>query len=370
MSTPISVLVIDDSAFMRKMVTEIISRDPDLKVVGQARDGSDGLAKIESLRPDVVTLDVEMPVMDGREALTRIMNGPRPLPVVMLSSLTQVGAEVTMQCLSLGAVDFVAKPSGAISLDIDRIAAELITKIKTAAVARIRRASPLPLPEPPIHSASRVASAANIALLVIGASTGGPRALQTLIPMLPVDIGVPILIVQHMPPGFTESLARRLDGMSQISVREAVAGDRLTDGVALVAAGGHHLQIDASGQVHLTNEPPVHGVRPSVDVTLASIAAVYGSRTVAVILTGMGKDGARGMKTIREMGARTIAEHESTCVVYGMPKSVVELNAAEQILPLPRIAAAITAAVRPARQTRKIQSAISGNFGLSAQSGR
>jgi two-component system chemotaxis response regulator CheB len=178
-------------------------------------------------------------------------------------------------------------------------------------------------------------------VLIIGASTGGPRALQTLVPMLPPDLNVPIVIVQHMPPGFTASLAARLDSVSPYSVREAAEGDTLVKGMILVAPGGRHLQFEGTGRVRLSDEPPVHGVRPSVDVTLASLTRIYGGRTVAVLLTGMGKDGARGLKAVRDLGGTTLAEDESTCVVYGMPKAAVELRAVEHLLPLPQIGGAI-----------------------------
>ncbi len=344
MADPISVLIVDDSAFMRKMVTEIVSEDPALCVAGQARDGADALRLLDALRPDVVTLDVEMPVMDGLAALEQIMQR-RPTPTIMLSSLTQAGADMTLRCLERGAVDFVGKPSGSISLDIRKIAGELVAKIKAAAgvrktalgpVSPARRFAP---PSPVLGRGVRGAGPAS--LLVIGASTGGPRALQTLVPALPARLNVPVVIVQHMPAGFTASLARRLDDDSAFTVREAADGDRLQPGVALVAPGGRHLQFDGTGVARVSDEPPVHGVRPAVDVTLSSLARLYGDRTVAVLLTGMGKDGARGLKMIRDLGGRTLAEDESTCVVYGMPKAAADLVAVERLLPLPQIAGAL-----------------------------
>ena len=342
--TPIRVLVVDDSAFMRKMVSEILARDPGVCVAGQARDGADALVKLEALRPDVVTLDIEMPVLDGIGALTEIMRR-RPTPVLMLSSLTQAGAEATLRCLELGAVDFIGKPSGSISLDIEKIDAELIHKVKGAAGARIHAHRPAPsvLPVRSRQDAARK-SADKIAVLAIGASTGGPRALQQLIPMLPTDLGVPIVIVQHMPPGFTASLAQRLEQMSSFVVREAAPGDRLKAGQILVAPGGHHLQFDAGGVARLTQEPPIHGVRPAVDITLASLAHLYGSRLLAVLLTGMGKDGARAMKQVVDKGGLTLAEDETTCVVYGMPKAAFDFGGVSRLLPLPEIAPAIARA--------------------------
>jgi two-component system chemotaxis response regulator CheB len=370
MPSPISVLVVDDSAFMRKMVTEMLSEDPALCVVGQARDGADALRQLARLQPDVVTLDVEMPVMDGLAALEQIMQ-QRPTPTIMLSSLTQAGADMTLRCLERGAVDFVGKPSGSISLDIRAVAVDLIAKIKAVAGVRTGRltrrleglgTAPLDRAIPPVGpqvvrpSSPSFTAKGHISapsLLVIGASTGGPRALQTLVPSLPADLGVPVVIIQHMPAGFTTSLARRLNAESQIAVREAADGDTLEVGVALLAPGGRHLQFDAAGKARLTNEPPVHGVRPSIDVTLASLTKTYGARTVAVLLTGMGKDGARGMKAVRDQGGITLAEDESTCVIYGMPKAAVDIGAVEHLLPLPQIADAITQILKEAKKSTR-----------------
>ncbi|MDQ2687563.1 MAG: chemotaxis-specific protein-glutamate methyltransferase CheB, partial [Armatimonadota bacterium] len=273
MTQMISVLVVDDSAFMRKMITEMLTDDPALRVIGQAYDGEDALHKLALLKPDVITLDVEMPRLDGLAALEQIMTR-RPTPTVMLSSQTQAGAETTLRCLERGAVDFIAKPSGAISLDIRLIAAELVSKVKAAAGVPASRLRPRP-------AAARVSPVMGIptnlpavgvnrgsgGVLVIGASTGGPRALQTLIPALPANLPVPAVIIQHMPSGFTASLARRLDAASPLCVREAAEGDPLRPGVVLVAPGGHHLTFDAHGAARLTDEPPIHGVRPAVDVT-------------------------------------------------------------------------------------------------------
>lgn len=366
MPVPISVLVVDDSAFMRKMVSEMISADPAFVVVAQARNGEDALAKVEQFHPDIITLDVEMPVMDGFAALIAIMH-QNPTPVVMLSSLTQAGADMTLKCLEHGAIDFVGKPSGSISLDIERVACELVVKLKSAATAKVRPhrlyqvpskapdAEPpkRPLPESiclPVASvrpiASRSGRCTTPGVLVVGSSTGGPRALQSVIPNLPADLEFAVVVVQHMPAGFTESLARRLNDLSPLHVREAAEGDILEAGTVLVAPGGHHLQFDSSGRAHLTSEPPVHGVRPSFDVTLASLAPVFGGNMVGVILTGMGKDGARGLKTIHDLGAATVAEDESTCIVFGMPKAAIELGGIDVTVPLPEIADAALRAVK------------------------
>ena len=355
--SPIRVLVVDDSAFMRKMVTEILDGDADCQVVGQAKNGTEALQKLEMLRPDVVTLDVEMPVMDGLTALGEIMDR-RPTPVVMLSSLTQQGADMTMRCLERGAVDFVGKPGGAISLNIATVGVELIAKVKVAARARIRplvavrKAPPAPNAGDvgagrPVRTPPALGAGGRLGgVLLIGSSTGGPRALQTLVPSLPADLGVPVVVVQHMPPGFTASLAQRLDAESPLCVREAAPGDALVPGHVLIAPGGHHLQFDGMGRVFLSDEPPVHGVRPSVDVTLDSLTRLCGKRLVAVLLTGMGKDGARGLKALRDLGGGTLAEDESTCVVYGMPRAAWELGGVGQMLPLPQIAAAAVLSLR------------------------
>ncbi len=360
------VLVVDDSAFMRKMLTEIINSDDSLQVVGTARNGEDALRQAGVLLPDVLTLDVEMPVMDGYATLVELMK-IRPTPVVMVSSMTQAGADITMKCLAAGAVDFVAKPSGSISLDISLVEDQIVSKIKIAAASRPRREAP-PVPRPATESWRRAAprsfaapthetipdrrgatlsrSALRGGVLVIGASTGGPRALQTVVQGLDPHLGIPVIIVQHMPAGFTASLARRLDSSTPLTVREACEHDVLCPGTILVAPGGHHVVVDSQRRVHLDDGPAVHGVRPSVDVTLESVSRSIGGEAIVVLLTGMGKDGAGGMKMLHEMGSHTFAEDESTCVVYGMPKAAVEIGAVDEVLPLGDIAAAVSEVAR------------------------
>jgi two-component system chemotaxis response regulator CheB len=354
-AAPIRVLVVDDSALMRKMVTEMLSQSDEIEVIGQARDGADALNKLETLRPDVITLDVEMPVMDGLAALEEIMRR-RPTPVVMLSSLTQAGAETTLTCLDRGAVDFVAKPGKSISLNITSVTKELTQKVIAAARAKIASPRPIPLVRalPAAMKTPVRPGTVSGGVLLIGASTGGPRALQTVVPALPGDLGVPVVLVQHMPAGFTRSLAQRLDALSPLCVREAEAGDVLTPGQVLIAPGGHHLTFHASGAAVLTDEPPVHGVRPAVDVTLASLIGLYGRKVVAVLLTGMGRDGARGCKTLHDLGGSTLAEDESTCVIYGMPRAAWELGGVGRMLPLPELAAAAAECVMQRSERRKI----------------
>lgn len=355
MSSPIRVLVVDDSALMRKMVCDMLSQDPAILVVGHARDGQDALSKMATLVPDVITMDVEMPLMDGVAALTEIM-AKCPTPVIMVSSLTQKGAETTMTCLRLGAVDFIAKPSGSISLDLPKVREELIQKVKAAARAK----KSLYQPQPPIRAAAPMPtvgvvtskSSSKDGMLLIGSSTGGPRALHTLIPSLPADLNIPVVVVQHLPEIFTTMLASKLNEESPFEVREAKPGDTLRAGTILIAPGGKHLQFDKRGVAELTDAPTVHGVRPSIDITMASLIPIYREKLIAVLLTGMGRDGAAGMKGVHDLGGQTIAEHESTCVVYGMPKTAVDMGAASQVLPLPEIADAIKEVVAARRSSQ------------------
>lgn len=360
MANPIRVLVVDDSALMRKMVSDMLSRDPSILVVGQARDGVDALAKVQALQPDVVTLDVEMPVKDGLETLKELM-ASRPVPVVMLSSLTQAGADTTLKCLQLGAIDFVGKPSGSISLDVERVRSELVEKVKVAAMQTERmKGNPAPnqtaptaiaavsTPTSPSPATTPRPRSGPLSLLLIGSSTGGPKALHTVLPALPKDLGIPVVVVQHLPETFTAMLASRLNQECAMEVREAQPGDALTAGVIYIAAGGKHLKFDSYGRAEYGLEPPVHGVRPAVDVTVSSLIPRYGPKMLGVLLTGMGKDGALGMKAIHDAGGYTICQNEQTCVVYGMPKAAVELGAASAVLPLDSIAKAIVEAVRGA----------------------
>lgn len=357
MTRQVRVLIIDDSAFMRKILSDILSSDPAISVVGTARDGRDGVEKIKEWQPDVATLDIEMPNLDGYGALREIM-AQRPTPVIMVSSHTQEGAEATVRCLALGAVDFVAKPSGSISLDMHVAAEELVAKVKAGAHATPRPRRILAELPPLVRERKQVA--ASIAgspfvptplpiahrVVVIGCSTGGPGALHQIMPRLPGNLGAGLLIVQHMPAGFTRSLAQRLDDISAIHVKEAEEGDRVVAGQALIAPGGYHMEIDRVGRIKLNQEPPLHGVRPAVDKTLDSAIHFWGSRMTGVILTGMGFDGARGIAHLKKAGGRTIAEDASTCVVYGMPKVVVEMGVADQVLPVHEIADAIVRQVR------------------------
>ena len=341
------VLVVDDSMFMRRMITDLLQQDAELEVVGAAKNGQEGLELARQLKPDVITLDVEMPIMDGVTMLQRLMQ-EQPTPVLMLSSLTKEGAEVTLKCLELGAVDFVTKPSGSISMDIYKISSQIIEKVKAVARARVVVApsASRPAAAPPTPAVLTGRSTPDAPLVVIGASTGGPRALNTVLSGLPSGLNAKLLLIQHMPEGFTRSLAERLDRNSAFSVREAQGGETLEAGVAYLAPGGKHLKLERGERIALTEDPPVHGVRPAVDVALLSIAQNYQGAVVVAILTGMGSDGAAGVRALAAKGAYTIAEDESTCIVFGMPRAAIQTGAVKRVAPLHHIAEAITEGVK------------------------
>lgn len=340
----IEVLVVDDSAYMRKVISNLLQSDENITVVDTARDGLDALDKIKQWKPDVVTLDVEMPKLNGLSALERIMK-ECPTAVIMLSSLTQEGSDTTVKALTMGAVDFVAKPSGAISIDIHKVKEDLLTKIKVAAKASLttlRSSSAAvrswPAPAAPVVQPGVMRASAPQKLVVIGSSTGGPNALQQVIPRLPGNLPAAVLVVQHMPPGFTASLANRLNDSSPLEVCEAKEGDVLQTGKVYVAPGGHHMVLNSKTTIGLNQDPPVHSVRPAVDVTLESAVNYYGPKMVGVILTGMGYDGSKGMTALKKAGGKTVAQDEATCVVYGMPRVVVEMGKADKVLPVQNIA--------------------------------
>ncbi len=343
----IRVLVVDDSMFMRRMISDLLNQDAAIEVVGAARNGQEGLEMARQLKPDVITLDVEMPVMDGVTMLQKLMQ-EQPTPVLMLSSLTTEGAEVTLKCLDLGAVDFVTKPSGSISLDIYKISSQIIEKVKAVAKARIAPTQVVvsATPAPPKPSPLIGRPTQDAPLVVIGASTGGPRALNVVMSNLPAGLHAKILLIQHMPEGFTRSLAERLDRSSAFTVREAQGGETLQSGVAYLAQGGKHLKVERGGKLTLTQDPPVHGVRPAVDVALLSLAQNYQGAVVVAILTGMGSDGAAGLRALHAKGAYTIAEDESSCVVFGMPRAAIQTGCIKRVAPLHQIAEAITEGVK------------------------
>ena len=343
----IKVLVVDDSAFMRKIISNILAGSPDIEVMDTARNGQEAIEKVTHLRPDVVTMDIEMPVLDGLQALGYIMS-ECPTRVIMLTGAESEHGDLTMTAFQYGAVDFIQKPSGNISLDMEKIRDDLIKKVLAAARVEVHK---LGFIEEKVIKKKKVVSPVRIRvkkIIVIGSSTGGPRALQQVIPLLPSNLQVPVLVVQHMPAGFTKSLAERLDSQSMLRVREAAEGDIIQTGTVLIAPGDFHMvvkQQKIDGEIRevigLTKGDKVQGVRPSVDVLLESVARIYKENSIGVILTGMGSDGSDGIKKLKKAGGKVIAEDESTCVVYGMPRSVIEQKLADYILPIHKIAESI-----------------------------
>ena len=403
----IRILIADDSAFMRKVLTDLFKAQPDFEVVGTAINGRDAVEKVKKYHPDLLTLDVQMPVMDGLDALAVIME-IAPMPVVMLSSLTKEGTDETIRALSLGAVDFISKAGGSISR-IDTIEEDILAKCRAAAKANVRSAmkgtraaelaekerrakeksepprmrhvelkartnpfaakpaaeekktNPFGHRENPLLQKRRqvltphaqaapnvkASGAGSSKLVAIGTSTGGPQALQSVITRLPGDLPCGVVVVQHMPPGFTKSLANRLDSLSKVSVKEAEDGDVIEPGHVYIAPGNYHMRVASEGskrKIVLSQDPPVGNHRPAVNVLYDSVAPV-GKNLVAVIMTGMGCDGTEGMKKIKAQGGYSIAQDESTSVVYGMPKSVVDAGLADEVRPVTDIARAIVAAV-------------------------
>ncbi|HLO77261.1 MAG TPA: chemotaxis response regulator protein-glutamate methylesterase [Magnetospirillum sp.] len=335
----IRVLIVDDSALMRQMLSAILSSDPAIEVVGTAPDPLVAREKIKTLHPDVLTLDVEMPRMDGLAFLEKLMS-LRPMPVVMVSSLTERGAEVTMKAMELGAVDIFCKPSDATSGGLQAHAKELIDKVRAAAAARVRALSDRGRPAPPAHLAVTTIYKSTDRLVAIGSSTGGVEALRDIVLALPAD-APPIVVTQHIPPKFSASFAERLNGLAAVRVKEAADGERIVAGHVFIAPGDRHLEVRRSGAalvLHTHDGPLVSGHKPSVDVLFRSVAEACGSKSVGVILTGMGRDGAEGLLSMRRSGAPTIGQDEASCVVYGMPKAARDVGAVEHELPLSRIA--------------------------------
>ncbi len=348
----IRVLTVDDSALMRQVLATLLSKDSEIEVVGSAPDPYIAREKIKALNPDVITLDVEMPKMDGLTFLEKLMRG-HPMPVVMVSSLTEAGCQTTLRALELGAVDFITKPKIDLREGMEEVAQDLIAKVKAAAQAKVRsiggegRAAAGPF----VSSAVPLASSAMIkttdTIIAIGASTGGTEAVKEVLMGLPPNTP-PILITQHMPEHFTKTWANRMNKLCRISVKEAEDGDSVLPGHALIAPGNYHMTLVRSGArytVHISQDPPVNRHRPSVDVMFASVAQNAGANAVGVILTGMGGDGAKEMLTMKQAGGFTIAQDEASCVVFGMPKEAIKLGGVDKILPLAEIPAAIVAYV-------------------------
>lgn len=342
----IKVLIVDDSVLIRKILTDILKTDSEVLVVGTARNGKEALEKIETLKPDIITMDIEMPLMDGITTLKHIVSRFK-LPVIMISSLTSEGAELTLKALDEGAIDFLPKPSNIFGLNQADIKAEIIEKIKIGSKSRIDIKKPtkvLAKPEIQTEKLKKTYEDFN-SIVVIGTSTGGPRALQALIPEIPNDINAAIVIVQHMPAKFTKSLADRLNSTSNIQIKEAEDGDIISKGCGYIAPGDYHMTIVKESKnlvVRLNKDPQVMGLRPTVDILMESVANINGYSKVGVILTGMGSDGTKGIVKMKNSGSYNIAQDESTSVVYGMPKSAIASNCIDEILPLDKIALRIT----------------------------
>jgi len=348
----ISVLVVDDSAFMRKALSTMLAGDPEIQVVGTARDGEEGLEKIRRLQPDVVTLDIEMPRMDGLTALRHIMM-EMPRPVLMVSSLTTEGAEATLKAMELGAVDFIPKQLSRVSLDIVKIEEELRAKVKNVARRKIRPIRPQRKVEVIAHPVVTERMAAQAVprkkslvrdVVAIGVSTGGPPAIQKVLSKLPADFPACILIAQHMPQAFTGPFAKRLNAVCQIAVKEAEMGDRVQPGTVFVAPGGRHLLIDQKVSridLLISDEPKEAFCKPSANALIASVAKGVGKRGVGVILTGMGSDGLEGIRELKQRSGYVLAQDDASCVVYGMPKAVVDAGLADEVLDIEDMSQAI-----------------------------
>jgi two-component system chemotaxis response regulator CheB len=349
----IRVLTVDDSALMRQVLASLLSKDSDIEVIGSAPDPFIAREKIKALNPDVITLDVEMPKMDGLTFLEKLMRG-HPMPVVMVSSLTEAGCQTTLRALELGAVDFITKPKIDLREGMEEIAQDLISKVKAAAVANVKRqasgvrreTTPL-TPYPSLLTSGGAMIKTTDRVIAFGSSTGGTEAVKDVLMALPPNTP-PIVITQHMPERFTKTWADRMNSLCRISVKEAQDGDSVLPGHALVAPGGYHMTLVRSGarySVSINQDPPVNRHRPSVDVLFDSVAQYAGANAIGVILTGMGGDGAKGMLAMKQAGAYTIAQDEASCVVFGMPKEAIKLGGVDKVLPLAEIPAAIVAYV-------------------------
>jgi two-component system, chemotaxis family, protein-glutamate methylesterase/glutaminase len=340
-----TVLVVDDSAFMRRVIGDIIDRSGEFSVVGTARNGHEALRQIHALAPDIVTLDVEMPELDGVQTLGYIMS-ETPRAVVMLSAAaTQGGVDLTLRCLELGAVDFVRKPTGVGSHDLSTVATPLLDALRAATEVNLEGVQLLARPRF-VSGAPIVRSRSDATIAVaIACSTGGPRALAEVVPALPADLHAAVLIVQHMPPGFTRSLANRIDGMSELRVTEAEHGEPVVVNRVYLAPGGLHMRVVGNGPgawtIALDDGPAMHGVRPSADRLFASVAEQFGPASIGVVLTGMGKDGAEGLRAIRAAGGAGIVQDRATSTIYGMPQAALKHAGAEKIVGLPAVAPTI-----------------------------
>lgn len=335
----IKVLVVDDSAFMRKVISDIINRQPDMQVVNTAKDGDDAIDKAKFHNPDVITLDVEMPRKNGLEALKMIKKVSQS-EVIMLSSLTSEGSSITIEALREGAFDFIQKPSGSISLDIAKIAGDLVEKVRYAREHRKKVLAPRPAPKPVLNTPAPFAARTfkkKVDVILIGASTGGPRVVFDIITKIPANINAPVLVVQHMPAGFTKAFAERINKSSNIPVVEAKDGDKIISNKVYIAPGGFHMLV-GNGIITLDTSPQIHGVRPAVDKLFISASTYFKEGMVACICTGMGKDGAAGVREVKSKGGYIITQDEATSTVYGMPKAAYETGCVDIVLPDNRIA--------------------------------
>ncbi len=353
MAEKIKVLVVDDSAFMRRVISDMVATDSGMEVVGIARDGLDAIDKAKKLHPDVITLDIEMPRMNGLEAL-EILTGQMRIPTIMFSSHTKEGAEITLTALEKGAFDFLPKPDNAYFAPLDQVQRDLIDRIRGIKKVNLGNlVAHKPMERKIVHEDFKrdvFTAPKNFKKLVaIGTSTGGPRALQEVVPYISGNIDASFLIVQHMPPNFTKSLAERLNGLSSLQVKEAEDGDDIIRGRVLIAPGNYHMlavkKSDGVYQVRLEQSPTVEGHRPSATVMMDSVARTFGPAAIGVILTGMGGDGSDGMVSIKKAGGQTIAEDESTCVVFGMPEVAIKKQAVDYIVPLPKVSEKISGLV-------------------------
>ncbi len=357
-------LIVDDSAFMRKVLQSIIAADPQLEVCGEARDGRDAVTQTEALKPDVITMDINMPHVDGLQA-TEIIMSTNPRPIVVVSSESREGAEVTLKALDLGAIDFVAKPTGGIDLDMNSVKEELCRKLKVAAKVRVVRtatrsklqhdiAAGAPRTEPvksfeqslqENRSAGTAAATAlapargsgKFPIVVVAASTGGPATLMKFVPYFPKDFPGAVILVQHMPGSFTSQFSQQLQEVAQIRVKEAEAGEIIVPGQLYICPGSHHMRVSPTGRVSLDDGPRIGGYRPCADLTLDSAADYAGPMSIGIILTGMGNDGAKGVQTIKNVGGHVIAQDEATAVIFGMPQEAIKTGAVDQTLPIETI---------------------------------
>jgi len=364
----IKIIVVDDSAFMRKAISDMIESESSFEVVAKLRDGRELIDKVDKYNPDLITLDVHMRNLDGLATLKELKKLGKNYPIIMVSSATTEGSELTLECLDNGAISFITKPSGSISLDIAKVQKSLIEEIKSITNNTNRRKTinnidkkvdfknintitcnnTNMVKEPKIIKENIIAIPKNkkIDAVVMGASTGGPKALQEVLTKLPSNLGVPVFVVQHMPEGFTKVFSERLDKTCPMNVIEAAEGMKINNDTIYIAKGGQHMTVGNNNLIHLNEEPPIWGVRPAVDKLFNSAIKVYGGNLVSVILTGMGRDGAEGTKNIKDNGGITISEDKSTCTIYGMPKAAFETGKVDLVIPINEIASSIIKIVK------------------------